>query len=102
MALLEGLDGPGSGCSLAAAAAMQLKLLEPVTVGAGGSTTALFLPTVALTLATASLLVGDAGVAGEGGGFTESMGSDGRRVSGIGGGGASDCGVLMLLLLGCA
>jgi hypothetical protein len=36
---------------------MQVRLLDAVTVGAGGKTTALFFPTVALTFDTASLSV---------------------------------------------
>jgi hypothetical protein len=89
-ALREGRVGLGSGVSTAAAAAIELMLLEAVTTaapGAGGKTTELFLPTVARTFDTASFSVvitvvgvevvlggGTDGVAGE---LTDKVGSDG-------------------------
>ena len=88
-ALRDGRDGLGSGVSTAAAAAMQLMLLEAVTAaapGAGGKTTELFLPTVALTFATALFSVVVTAVAVVPGGGTDKVagelidkiGSDGR------------------------
>ena len=85
-ALRDGRDGLDSGVSTAA---MQLMLLEAVTAaapGAGGKTTELFLPTVALTFATALFSVVVTAVAVVPGGGTDKVagelidkvGSDGR------------------------